>query len=129
LFPYDNFVSLKEGDFFGDYSLDVNKPRTVTVKAFEEETHLAVIGKELYYEYILKEKIKIRKKHIDFLFKNFFSGFTPKSKFENKYFTSFILEHHYKDEIIIKENEEMNHDYLIFEGSLNQNVKKIFFEL
>jgi len=72
LLYYENFMEMGEGQFFGDYALDSNTGRTATLIAKENDTHLALISKEIYAEYILKEKLKLTSRYVEFIYNSFF---------------------------------------------------------
>jgi len=129
IYEYQLFHSLSEGQYFGDFALEKNTFRTATIIAGDEDTHLAVINKSLYYDLIYEEKIKLSAIYKDFLYDSIFKDFVKKVDFEKKYFEHFIYEEYPKNHIIVKENEDMENLYFIYEGSIIMNSKKSYFDL
>jgi len=129
IYEYQNFHSLSEGEYFGDYALEKNSYRTASIIAGDEDTHFAVIDKKLYYDFIYEEKINISNIYRDFLYNSIFKDFIKKGEFEKKYFENFIYEEHSKNHIFFKENEEIKYLYFIFEGSVLLNSKKNYFDI
>jgi len=71
IYKLDFFLKLKSRDHFGDYAIESNTCRTATIIA-DEETHVGVIDIEVYKEFILIEKQKLKAREIMFFIDNFF---------------------------------------------------------
>jgi len=129
LYEYEIFHSMDEGHFFGDNALETNNLRIASVIAGNEDAHLAIINKKLYYELIYEEKIKLRNTYKDFLYSSLFKDFLKKVDFDKKYFESFIYEEYSKNNVIIKEKEDMQYVYFIFEGSFLLKSRKNYYDI
>ena len=124
---YDQIILLKSGQFFGDFALDTNTNRSATLMAVDDETHLGIIQKDMYYEFILKEKLKMESKKINFIYETFFYKIINKMNFEKKFFKSFTYEEFPKGHILFKENENLKNIYILFLGRINLSAKKNFY--
>jgi len=126
---YEKFHTLNTGDFFGDIALDRNTTRNGTILAVEGDVHLGVLEKEIYLEYISKQKIQVENKKINFVYEKIFKDIMPKSEFERKYFKDFIYEEISNNKILFKEKSQIQYVYLIFSGKVDLFSKKNFYRL
>lgn len=126
---YEHFSLLSTGQYFGDFAIDCNVPRSATIMGLDEETHLAVIDKECYREFILKHKLKIEEKKLNFLYKSFFNRFINKFYFEKKYYACCIYQEFTKGHILFKENENLDYVYILHSGKINLEFKRNYYFL
>ena len=128
LYEYKKFLELGTNDFFGDSALDKKTTRNATIKTVQD-THFCYLELNHYSYYLRDEKQKLTKKEVEFLVKNFFFKCILHHQFEKKYLNYFIYEEGYKNEIIIRENTQIDYVYFIKEGScelyINKNVLEI----
>jgi len=128
LLYYEEFLIIEEGNYFGDKGLDSNSSRNATITA-KEDSHLVFVSKEIYRKYISKQKLKLNDEIIKFLYNSFFNKIMDKKIFELKHFSSFIYEEHYKNDILIRQNEDFKYVYFIFDGYIDLKMKKNLFEI
>jgi len=128
-FSYSEFMTIKQGCFFGDKALEDNMPRNATLVAKYEDTHLAVVGRDFYKDFILAEKNKLTSNKVELLYNCLFNQITKRKQFEKKYFNFFIYEEFYRNQFLCKENEILKYVYFIEEGEIEITAKKNYFEL
>jgi len=129
IYKHAKFLTLKEGFYFGDNALENDCPRNATIIAGDQNAYLATVDKDFYIEYLLKEKVKLANKKIDFVFNSVFNRFMKREIFEKRFFNNFIYEEYFKDQILIKENQKFEYVYFIYEGGLELQTKINYFEL
>ena len=128
LYEYKCFLDMTNGCFFGDCALDKETTRNATIKT-TEDTHFCYLDYDNYNLYLKIEKQRLTAKEISFLIDSFIFRNIPFGIFEKKIFNLFIFEEKIKDEIIIKENEEVNYLYFIKDGDIELSVNKNLIEL
>lgn len=129
IMKYEDFTLLSTGKYFGDFAIDCNLPRTATVMGLDEETHLAIIDKECYKEFILKHKLRIEEKKINLIYKSLFSKFITKNYFEKKYYGNFVYQEFGKGHVLYKESQNLECIYVIQSGKVTLSLKKNFYNL
>jgi len=129
LINYESLLILQEGNFFGDHALEFNNLRSKRVIAFEEDTYLGVIEKNIYEKFIVQEKSKMYNNFMDFLSSCFFNKFLKKNYFNLDFFCNFTYEEYSRNEIIMRKNDNMEYVYFVYEGVAELTFKKSFFEI
>lgn len=128
LYEYKSFLELGKGSFFGDCALDKETTRNATIQAVEE-SHFCYLDYHHYNCYLKLEKQRLNTKEINFLKDNFIYQNIPFSYFEKKIFNSFIYEEKVKDDIIFRENENVDSLYFIKEGIIELTINKSIIDI
>jgi len=126
---YEHFLSLNEGKFFGDLSLDKpDKKRNATIKALEESI-LGFIPNETYQHHLIQEKNKLRMKEVLFLQQNFFFRTIKVNSFDKKYFDNFVALDFRRGFTLANEGQENECIYFIREGVFEIYIEANIVEL
>ena len=128
IYEYKSFLELGKGSFFGDCALDKETTRNATIQAVED-THFCYLDYHHYNCYLKLEKQRLNTKEINFLKDNFIYRNIPFSYFEKKIFNSFIYEEKVKDDIIFRENENVDCLYFIKEGIIELTINKSIIDI
>lgn len=126
---YEQFFLLTTGQFFGDFAIDTNTTRSATLMSIENETHLGILNKEVYCEFILKEKLKIESGKMNFLYDSIFNKILNRNHFEKKYYKSFIYQEFTKGHVLFKEKDNFDYIYIIYQGKIDLSFEKNYFML
>ena len=130
IFENEYFFTLNAGQNFGDLALDsVTRSRNATVIGEADMTYLGVIKKNIYEEFVLNEKERIKTREIQFLIENYFFRPVKIKTFVKKFFKDFIYEEALRDTIIFKEKDAMDYIYFIKEGEVEIYVNKTIVEI
>jgi len=132
IFIYENqyFGSLDAGKNFGDYALDgTGRVRNATIIGEDDYNYLGVIKLNVYQEYILVEKEKLKNKEVHFLMDNFFFKNVKYKAFSYKYFFNFRFDEYPRDTILFRENDHIDCLYFIKEGEVEMTVNKSILDL
>ncbi len=111
-------------DYISEYDFVFNKINNFRLILFNDDTHMAVIKKDIYQEYILSEKNRINTRNMHYLYDLLFGKFMNKQIFEKRYFEYFKYEELNKGDVLFKENEKLDFMYLIVEGNLDLCIKR-----
>ena len=126
MFEYEYFLSLSTGQNFGDMAFEelANKNRNATIIGEDEVTYLGIISQNVYIDYVLNEKERIKSKEIQFLVENYFFKPVKTRTFIMRFFKEFIHEDVVRDTILFKEKDAIDHIYFIKEGEVELYVNK-----
>ena len=129
IYEYYLFLTLKSGDFFGDFAFDnLTNESTATVKS-NSDCHLCYIDSETYNYYILKEKQKLKSKEITFLINNFFFPSVKFSIFEKKFYPHIIIKKLKRNQVLFVQNDELDKIYFIKSGEIELTINSSIIDL
>ena len=120
--------NLEPYSFFGNYELiNPGAKRNLTVRCEEDDSILLGINKRMYSIALYNAQKNKRDKELElmhnfYLFKN-----TSKKYFNRRIFSQFKINNFFKDNILFKQNERMNHFIFIKEGIVELSLQNITF--
>ena len=120
--------NLEPNSSFGNYELiNPGAKRNLTVRCEEDDTVLLGINKRMYSIAVYNAQKNKRDKEFElmhnfYLFKNI-----SKKYFNRKIFAEFKINNFFKDNILFKQNERMNHFIFIKEGIVELSLQNITF--
>jgi len=128
-YDYDNFMELRNKQFFGDFALDIpDRKRTSTIIAYED-TVLACLPSEVYLKYLFGDITKFRNRDVALLNNFIVFKHIKQIHFEKNYFQDFAPFEFEKDQVIFKQGEQLEKLIIIKSGSidlyLNANLVEI----
>ena len=117
--------TIESSDYFGDseHRKYINK-----VISLSNNLELFCIKTDLYNEYVRRIKSKLLVNQINFLLDNFFFRSIYKNYFEKYYFKYFELVEYRIKQIIVKENEPIQHIYFIKSGTVKLSSNRSIIE-
>lgn len=124
IFENQYFMTLNEGEYFGDFALDSEisiKTRKASIECFDD-CSFGVINEETYINYLFEEKRKIWENELVFFIENFFFLHIKKNVFQNEYFSFFQLCKENKRTILYKEGDILDWIYFLKEGELELSI-------
>jgi len=122
------FISLKEGEYFGDYALDSGNSNNTRKASIEcaEDCLFGVINEETYKNYLFEEKRKLWEIELTFFLENFFFHPIKKNVFQTEYYHFFQLCKETKRTTLFKEGDTLDYIYFLKEGevelTINNNI-------
>lgn len=129
IFFYEHFLTLKEGQFFGDLALDkADKKRTATIKS-STSSFLGWISNDVYQQHLIHEKNRIRMIEVMYLQQKFFFRTIKLNYFMKKYFHNFIHIELKRGNLLFTEERDLESLYFIREGEFDIIIEANILEL
>ena len=129
IFKYEDFISLKPGNFFGETALDdIDNKRNASIRC-EEDCIILSLKNDIYKALLYENKRRLKSFDVIFICKNFFFNDISTIIFNKNYFSSFKLLSKTKDDIIYKQKEKVTSVYFVKEGDLKLEINSSILEL
>ena len=122
--------NIKISEYFGNFDLEKNiTKRENTAIVQSNYCVLLLVNKKLYSELIINENKKIIQQEIDPIYFHSIFRSTRKNVFEKRLFKKLQKIVLYKNELIYKENDLVDHIYILTEGNVEITIenKNIFY--
>jgi len=124
LYKYETFLCSGPGAFFGEMSLELNsynKRRNATIRT-EEECLMFSLTQKLYNSILVQSINLIKEYDISFIKRNYFFGEISPKNFDKMYFSMFKLLSKERNDIIYKQNTELNSLFFLKEGDIKFEI-------
>jgi len=122
IYKYEIFMLLEPGAFFGEMFFEhEDKRRNATIRT-EEDSVLISLNDVQYEDLLLDDNKKINILQVNFLCSHFFFNNISTILFNKYYYPMFKLINKAKDDIICKQEEELNSLFLLKEGEIRYEM-------
>ena len=124
-FKFIDYNNISINDYFGDFQNDKYIHRVISTS---DELELLLMRNDIYIEFMRNQKNKIKSEQINFLTQNYFFSSINRFIFEKIYFDLFEYENYKMNDIILKENAEVDYLYFIQKGKVVLTSNKSIIE-
>ena len=124
-YKFIEYNNISANDYFGDLKNDKYIHRVISTS---DELELLLMKNDIYLEFMKIQKNKIKAEQINFLVQNFFFNSIGKLIFEKIYYDLFEYENYKINDIILKENTEVEYLYFIQSGKVSLISNKSIIE-
>ena len=128
IYEYNQILSLKANDYFGDNDIENHTIRNTTAIA-GQDLEVAYLPSKLYYIQIALLKSIALESKISTLHSSYFFNKIKYNKFSKKYYKLFINERYSKGDILFNEGTEIKYLYFIQEGNVQLYSSKSMNEI
>ena len=120
--------NLEPYSHFGNYELiNIDAKRDFTVRCESENCVLLCINKRMYSLAVYNAQKKQRDKELELIHGFYLFKSISKKYFKRKIYSNFLISNLFKDNLLFKQNEKLNHFIFIREGIIELSLQNISF--